>query len=49
MTELHRESHIRREEDRWNAEDAKERGFAERAKRMIDDPMIGKKNVSAVP
>ncbi|CAD7926627.1 unnamed protein product [Amoebophrya sp. A25] len=49
VTEIHREARLKRESARWDAIDYKEKAEAERQRRLIDDPLIGKKNVSGVP
>lgn len=49
ITEARRMDSLKREEERWDAIEKKELHEIDRQRRLIDDDMIGKKNVSGVP
>ncbi len=49
MTEKRRADNLKREEDKWNSVEFKEAAEADRQRRLQEDPLIGKKNVSGVP
>ena len=48
-TEARREAQLRMEEERWHAIENKEVAEQDRQKRLQEDPLCGKKNVSGVP
>lgn len=49
ITEARRQDCLNREEERWDAIEKKELHEIDRQRRLVDDDMIGKKNVSGVP
>ncbi|CAD7942783.1 unnamed protein product [Amoebophrya sp. A120] len=49
VTELRRAHNLEREHARWEAIDHKDKKESDRQRRLIEDPLIGKKNVSGVP
>mmetsp|Transcript_51527 Transcript_51527/g.137506 ORF Transcript_51527/g.137506 Transcript_51527/m.137506 type:complete len:197 (-) Transcript_51527:219-809(-) len=49
VTESRRARDYNREESRWRAISAQETAQEERAKRLVDDPLIGRKNVTGHP
>mmetsp|Transcript_118169 Transcript_118169/g.271163 ORF Transcript_118169/g.271163 Transcript_118169/m.271163 type:complete len:199 (+) Transcript_118169:93-689(+) len=44
-----RQARYKREEDRWQALDAKERAEQTRLQRLQDDPVVGRKNLAGAP